>query len=277
MLILANGVKSMSIQKFLVLSMFPILALAACAVRGDTQLDGNVVPTGCFTSECREYSCCDEDYRSECCGPNGCVLSGVCNDGCCDKVCRSTVEEVTEERSCWKIGCEEICVPRVVCPWGEGGSGLTIFNCWKKRCSSECGDCCDTCGDVCCRDNCCGCDCCMTSRCGDVRCVRVLDSEDYEVTTCKCKWDIDNCGPCCGGCCNGACGEGCGCGDSCGCASAQPAKQRPKAPRPIAAESRERISQAFGVEQVSNEEPVDSPAGDTPQPEPKKAWWSFWK
>src|SRR5690606_28597870 len=106
------------------------------------------------------------------------------------KVCRSTVEEVTEERSCWKVECEEICVPRVVLPWSEGGTGLTIFN-WLTHRGKQYGPCCESCSargrlnDACeCRK------CSLTSRCGDVRCVQMLKTEDYEVKTCKCNWDV---------------------------------------------------------------------------------------
>ncbi len=203
----------MPIRAFLLLSSIPMLVLFASAVRGDTGIDFEVFPTGGLSDPRPKYSCCDEKYRSECCGTNGCICCGLCaalcNHDCCGKVCRSTIEEVTEERSCWKVACEEICVPRVVCPWGEGGSGLTIFN-WLKKHRGGCGDTCDSCCDgPCGKGSCSGNGCCLSPRCGDVRCVRVLEREDYEVTECRCKWDLEN------GCFRY--GPGCGCAGGCCC------------------------------------------------------------
>lgn len=271
----------MTSTKFLFLSCLTIAALVASVVRADTPVtDAQVVPTGCCGKTCCEpscggYSCCDEDYRSECCGRDGCLVANMRCRECCGKVCQSTIEEVTEEKSCWKIECEEICVPRVVCPWAEGGSGLTLFSCLKKRgCSANCGDTCGDCCDSCCGNGCCGKGGCNAPRCGDVRCVRVLDSEDYEVTKCKCNWDIkEGCyryGPGCGSDCG--CGE---CGDACGCGRSVEAA-KPVTPRSLVqAEGRVSVAQAFGVQQASSVAPATTEAEET---EPaKKSAWKFWK
>lgn len=135
-----------------------------------------------FASDVRGDGC-----QNGCCEPDGCARRGVCIRGECGKVCRATVEPVTEEESCWVVECEEICVPRVVCPWSEGGSGLTLFNCFKNKSSNHCGEAC-SCGSEC--SGSCGC-CRIAPRYGDVRCVRVLNSHDYEVTKYKCNWDLN--------------------------------------------------------------------------------------
>lgn len=302
----------MSVSKFLLSSCVVLALVATTIVRAQQPVvDSNVVPTNCggccepacgapqccgapcCPSECCGPDCCDEKYHSECCG-EGCPMCNMRCRECCGKVCISTVEEVTEERSCWKIECEEICVPRVVCPWAEGGSGLTMFNFLKKKKRhGGCGDCCDTCCDSCC----CSSGCCMKPRCGDVRCVRVLSSEDYECTKCQCKWDIkDGCfryGPgCCGrSCCDSACcGSAVGCSEGCDCAPVElppaPAPEVPPAPTSASHSSngkyRVTIAQAFGIKRISCEEPV---AG-VPQPiateanaeqPPTKKSWKLWK
>lgn len=168
---------------------------------------------GCETG-CCEPSCGCEAGCGDCCG---------C-DCCCREVCVASVEKEKVEKHCWKVECDKICIPKVVCPWGEGGSGLTLFSWMKKKgCNSGCGDACcaDVCGTGCCSRGCCssGCcnGCCPKPRCGKVRCVRDIKKETYECDTCVCKWEIKRLPPCCGdGCCGDACcGESCGCGSDC--------------------------------------------------------------
>jgi hypothetical protein len=73
-------------------------------------------------------------------------------------------------------------------PWEPGGSGLTLFN-WLHR-----SRCCKSCGTPNCLG---GAQCaCYRPTCGDVRCVRILESEDYEVKRCACKWKIRRLPPC---------------------------------------------------------------------------------
>jgi hypothetical protein len=107
---------------------------------------------------------------------------------CCSReVCVPTIEKVTEERSCWNVTCEKVCIPAVRMPWEAGGSRLTLFSWLRSPC---CGTACLTCG---CANG--GCTCCLPA-CGQVRCVNVLGSEDYEVTKCQCKWEIRRLPPC---------------------------------------------------------------------------------
>ncbi len=274
----------MTIEQFLLVSSLPLFALLASIVRGETNIDAHLRPTGCLANDCDECICGDAKYRSECFGPNGCRCAGLCNRKGCGKVCRSTMEEATEERSCWKVGCEEVCIPRVVCPWSEGGSGLTIFNRFKRKSSSACDACCDSCSGA----GSSGSDCCGTPRCGDVRCVRVLDSEDYEVTTCKCKWDIDKCstyyGPGCGPrnrC--GCVGDGeSGCGDPCAiqnAASSNFKRQALTASTPSRPQ-REAIAMAFSNAGGSNEDVTPllpaSTEADVGKPTNKERW-KWWR
>lgn len=300
----------MSALKFLPLSCLAMALVATTVVRAEQPVvDTQVAATGCCEpacgvpsccpSDCCGPDCCDEKYHSECCG-EGCLLKNIHLHDCCGKVCTSKVEEVTEEKSCWKVECEEICVPRVVCPWSEGGSGLTIFNFLKKGHKAGCGDCCDTCGDGCCGGGCCHSGCCMTPRCGDVRCVRTLASESYECSKCVCKWDIkEGCfryGPgCCGSGCgdSGCCGSSMGCGDDCGCAPVEMMAppmpvEVPPAPTSAANSANGRyrltIAQAFGITPASCEEPaVQQVQHAAPQakvaekPSKKKSAWSLWK
>ena len=46
----------------------------------------------------------------------------------CQTVCQLNVDEGTEEKSCWQVECEEICVPRVVFPWQKSCCDPTVNN-----------------------------------------------------------------------------------------------------------------------------------------------------
>jgi hypothetical protein len=130
-----------------------------------------------------------------------CRHGSRCARCCCGRdVCCPTVEEVTEERSCWKVSCEKVCVPAVRLPWEPGGSKLTLFS-WLRPHHAKChcgqhaeynGDC-----DACAQMRAASC----MPKCGPVRCVAVLESESYEVKVCRCKWDIRTLP----GCCNSEC------------------------------------------------------------------------
>jgi hypothetical protein len=114
-------------------------------------------------------------------------------------VCCSTTETVTEEKTCWNVKCEKVCVPAIRLPWQPGGSPLTLFS-WLKNHDDHCH-----CGaDVVCHDpdGRCALACeCHPQRCGKVRCVSVLEPDTYEVEICQCKWEIRRLPPC----------NGCGC------------------------------------------------------------------
>ena len=194
----------MTFNEFIFCSVLTVASLAATVVR-------SAEPAADQTGQVLQVAgCCDVSCSDATCG-NGC---GDCvGNRCCRgrDVCCATVERVKEEKSCYCVDCEKICVPKVVCPWAKGGSGLTLFNCLKSKkcngcgCGQSCGDCCDSCCDTCNNGcgNCCG-GCCIP-RCGEVKAVRVLDSKDYEVTKCECKWKIRRLPPCgssCGSCCD---------------------------------------------------------------------------
>lgn len=154
------------------------------------------------------------------------VLAGP---GCCDEtncptccescaVCVGGPERVTEEKHCWCVECEEICVPRVRCPWEPGGSPLTCFKWLHRACGA--GGCCDTCGDTCCDTCCdegccggCGCQPCGCQPCGKVKCVRDLSKKTYEVEACEWKYEIRRLPPCC---CSSCGASSCGCAASIG-------------------------------------------------------------
>ncbi len=156
----------------------------------------------------------DSPAVGECACPDcGCALNGnACGHGgrcarCCRgrDVCCATVEEATEEKSCWKVKCEKVCVPAVRLPWEPGGSKLTLFSWLRHPAKCHCGSQ-ATCGEEC--DGCAGASTagCCAPKCGPVRCVSVLESESYEVKTCRCKWEIRHLPGCCDATCC-ACGK----------------------------------------------------------------------
>lgn len=185
-----------------------ILAVTLLAGSGYAQEASDIQQVDhCYEPACAcDIGCCDP------CNSGACD-NDYCGD-CCRKCCVATVEKEKIEKHCWKLEPKEICVPKVVLPWQEGGSGLTIFNCLKKCSKSNCCgeiDCCDSCsGDSC---------CCMKPRCGKVITVCDLKKEKYEVEECVCKWSIRRLPPCCDngcrGCCDGGCCDSC-CDPSCG-------------------------------------------------------------
>jgi hypothetical protein len=118
-------------------------------------------------------------------GANAIGSCRVCNcqQCCCPReVCVPTIEKVTEKESCWTVTGEKVCIPAVRLPWQSGGSPLTLFS-WLRH------PCCTTC-------KCANCEACCPPVCGQVRCVNVLDSKEYEVTKCECKWEIRRLPPC---------------------------------------------------------------------------------
>lgn len=128
----------------------------------------------------------------------GCVDCRSGRDACCP-----TMEEVTEEKSCWNVTCEKVCVPAIRMPWEPGGSRLTLFS-WLRRHDnrSHCGECVAD-GEI--GDDCFGKSAghSYPAKCGAVRCVSVLEADSYEVTTCRCKWEIRRLPSCDANCCAG--------------------------------------------------------------------------
>ena len=92
----------------------------------------------------------------------------------CKACCKLKVEDDKEKKSCYKVECEEICIPRVVFPWQKKHS----------------------------------CDPCLNNG-AKVKTVRKLKKHSYECPTCKYTWTPVK-ADCCGdGCCNaGACDSG---------------------------------------------------------------------
>ena len=89
----------------------------------------------------------------------GCAACHTCPDCDCEPQAGSLkVKPEKEERSCWNVECEDVCIPQVGCP---------------------CDDCCQ-------------------ARCGRVRRVAVLKKETYEVDGCKYEWKIHGTCPACG-------------------------------------------------------------------------------
>lgn len=148
-----------------------LTVMAAPAARG-------AAPIEVVVAECAATELGQDDART--CVAAGCSSACDQNGHCarCSQhfsgrdVCCPTMEEVTEEKTCWNVKCEKVCIPSVRMPWQPGGSRLTLFN-WlclpEAKC--RCGSCC-------------------APRCGTVRCVSVLESDSYEVTSCRCKWEI---------------------------------------------------------------------------------------
>jgi hypothetical protein len=137
-----------------------------------------------------------------------CAIGGhpaACTGPCCGRdVCCPIVEEVTDEKTCWNVKCEKVCIPAVRLPWEPGGSGLTLFSWLGGYGRHSCG------GGVACSETCThgtGPAACYPAKCGKVRCVRILEPDSYEVTSCQCKWEIRRLPCCCG---NENCAGGCG-------------------------------------------------------------------
>ena len=149
--------------------------------------------TGCALGV--DDTCSLGGHRAACTGPS-----------CGRDVCCPTVEEVTQEKTCWNVQCEKVCIPAVRLPWEPGGSKLTLFS-WLcgRGTTNSCGDgvCSESCTD--------GTDpagCCYPAKCGKVRYIRMLEPDSYEVTKCQCKWEIRRLPCCCGaeGCAHGCAG-----------------------------------------------------------------------
>ena len=88
----------------------------------------------------------------------------------CRTCCEFNVECGKEEKSCWLVECEQICVPRVVFPWQTR----------KARCRSQAG-CCSACSH--------GCGTCTCVNNGArVRTVKKLKKHKYECPKCEYEW-----------------------------------------------------------------------------------------
>jgi hypothetical protein len=145
----------------------------------------DAVPTGDDTSNSAAARV-DPSRHSNCAGSH-CGCHG--RDVCCPRM-----EEVTEQKSCWTVKCENVCVPAVRFPWEPGGPRLTLFS-WRRERgqSAKFGDTCGRCNSCCHNgDDCAHC----PTKCGSVRCVSVLEKEEFEVTSTRCKWEMLRLPPC---------------------------------------------------------------------------------
>ncbi len=118
--------------------------------------------------------------------PAGQRCAGPCQTTCpnCHNCCVLKAECGKEEKSCWEVECEEICIPCVVLPWQK----------WlaKHHGKGSCQSCTS------------GCNACSTVNNGArVKTVRKLKKKTYECPKCKYKWE-----PACGGN-GGCCDSGC--------------------------------------------------------------------
>jgi len=101
------------------------------------------------------------------CKPAGCCETVACAP--CKMVCCPEVKMKKFDKHCWKVECEQICVPRVKCP---------LFSCFQKK---DCGDHCDR-GNLFGR--------CFSGLCADVKTVRKLKKETYECEKCVVEWSV---------------------------------------------------------------------------------------
>jgi hypothetical protein len=117
----------------------------------------------------------------------------------CKSCCNLKVDCVNEEKECFEIECEQICVPRVVFPWQKRRA---------QRNGSACGSCTSSC-DACAKSrdssgNGCGACSCVNNG-ARVKTVKKLKKKSYKCPTCEYEWELA---------CGAGCGEGC-CADDC--------------------------------------------------------------
>ena len=115
-----------------------------------------------------------------------CTTCPQCNTSC--KTCKLKIDEEEVSKHCWKVECEEICIPNFVWPWQQSCCNPAINN----------GSC--------------------------VRTVKVLKKHSYKCPACSYSWSPEECGDCCDGCSAGGC-DGCASGcDNGDWSSADPAQ-----------------------------------------------------
>jgi hypothetical protein len=113
-----------------------------------------------------------------------------CNVHCprCSAPCEMAVTKDKVEKSCWKVECKTICIPRITFPWQSCG-GCKGSACDGKCDNSHCvqkdghGGLCGQHGQ--CPDATCH----LPTKCGRTKNVRVLVKDKYECSVCKYKWE----------------------------------------------------------------------------------------
>ena len=160
--------------------------------------------TGQLQAQCDSCDSGCAACATTCCSAPQCQAAGRC---CGGPRCVGKAEWVDVEEHCWKIECEDICVPAVRFPWEHGGNKLTLFSLF--RCKKSCGK--SGCTDVSCDGGCsaaptCGCagpcqGCadCVPPKCGFIVKVRDLKKETYETKACE--YSIELVDPNANGCC----------------------------------------------------------------------------
>lgn len=81
----------------------------------------------------------------------------------CGDACYPTVTKGKETKTCWNVETIPICIPKVRFPWEN------------SCCSKGCGK-----------------DGCVPPKCGRTKYVNVLMKHEYECSTCKYSWDVNN-------------------------------------------------------------------------------------
>jgi hypothetical protein len=74
------------------------------------------------------------------------AIAGICCPKC-SAICELSVDEGERSRHCWKIECEDVCVPRIVFPWQNRGKhrGSGCTGCSATGCTSCTPDRCSAC------------------------------------------------------------------------------------------------------------------------------------
>lgn len=83
----------------------------------------------------------------------------------CGEVCKPSVERDLEDKTCWEVECETICIPRVRFPWEK----------------APCG-------------------CCPPAKCARAKKVNVLIEYEYKCPVCKYSFEAPESRPCGPGC-----------------------------------------------------------------------------
>ncbi len=144
--------------------------------------------------------------------------NGSCHTTCpkCHTCCVLKAECGKEEKSCWEVECEEICIPCVVFPWQKSKAKHTGHG--SESCAVGCSG------------------CSTVNNGARVKTVRKLKKKTYECPQCKYEWSPDGKGNgcCSAGCCTGDCCEtGCDAGSlPAGEPAVPPAKEASDIPSP---------------------------------------------
>lgn len=105
----------------------------------------------------------------------------------CNSCCEFKAEATKETKHCYKIECEEICVPRIVFPWQNRhlkGGKTTQSSCGCSGCSNRSCSGCSSCGG--------SCSYCKSVRHNGARVITVrrFKKHEYECPTCKYSWSV---------------------------------------------------------------------------------------